>query len=71
MAVMNIQKDGKQVLRFCSEFVQEWGASVSAYNITYKCINVCATCRMYLFVLSAFYTMFISLLKIFSDLFAL
>ena len=30
MAVMNLQNDGKQVLRFCSQFVQEWVASVSA-----------------------------------------
>ena len=27
---MNLQNDGKQVLRFCSQFVQKWGASVNS-----------------------------------------
>ena len=30
MAVMNFQNDGKQVLQFCNQCVQEWVASVSA-----------------------------------------
>ena len=30
MAVMNLQNDGKQVMRLCNQFVQEWVPSVSA-----------------------------------------
>ena len=28
--VMKLQNDGKQMLQFCNQFVQEWVASVSA-----------------------------------------